>query len=117
MTRLAGMRALSVPQPWAFAIAAGHRPLDNRKRTTRYRGTLALHASLTSSPASYPTGTPTGRAAAQELQVLGGRGNCWDARVRPVGRRVPWNPLLAMGAIIALVDLVDVCAVRGGYTD
>jgi hypothetical protein len=43
------MRALTITQPWAAAIAAaaiapGHKTTENRTWTTRYRGTLLIHA-------------------------------------------------------------------------
>ena len=41
------MRALSVRQPWAWAIACAGKTAENRTRSTRYRGLLAIHASKT----------------------------------------------------------------------
>jgi hypothetical protein len=41
------MRALSVRQPWAWAIACAGKTVENRTRGTRYRGLLAIHASKT----------------------------------------------------------------------
>jgi hypothetical protein len=38
------MRALSVRQPWAWAIIAGHKKFENRKWQTPYRGSLFIHA-------------------------------------------------------------------------
>ena len=38
------LRALSVRQPWAWAICHG-KDVENRSRGTRYRGLLAIHAS------------------------------------------------------------------------
>ncbi len=40
------MRALTVWQPWAWAIVAGHKPVENRGTCVvgRYRGPLAIHA-------------------------------------------------------------------------
>lgn len=38
------MTALTVRQPWAWAIAAGHKAVENRTWTTRHRGLLAIHA-------------------------------------------------------------------------
>lgn len=40
------MRALSVRQPWAWAICHG-KDVENRSRGTRHRGLLAIHASKT----------------------------------------------------------------------
>jgi hypothetical protein len=111
------VKGLSIKQPWTFAIAAGFKPIENRSRATKHRGPLALQASLTmDSPGCFPTRTPSGRAAAEALRALGGRGNCWDARCKQIGTETR-HPLLAMGAVIAVADVVDVCAIQGGYTD
>ncbi len=40
----APMRALTVLQPYAWAIAVGAKPVENRTRRTNYRGLLAIHA-------------------------------------------------------------------------
>jgi hypothetical protein len=39
------MKALSVCQPWAWAIVAGLKTVENRTRRTRHRGPLVIHAS------------------------------------------------------------------------
>src|SRR5262249_60753072 len=39
------MQALSVPQPWAWAIARGHKTHLNHAANTSYRGPLAIYAS------------------------------------------------------------------------
>lgn len=41
------IRALSIRQPWASLIMAGHKPVENRSRRTNYRGLLMVHAGLT----------------------------------------------------------------------
>lgn len=38
------MKALSIRQPYAWAIMAGIKPVENRKWSTSYRGPLAIHA-------------------------------------------------------------------------
>jgi hypothetical protein len=38
------MKALVIRQPWAWAIAAGHKPVENRAIRTSYRGPLAIVA-------------------------------------------------------------------------
>jgi hypothetical protein len=40
------MKALSIHQPWAD-LYLGPKPVENRSRPTRYRGTLAIHATQT----------------------------------------------------------------------
>lgn len=39
------MRALSIRQPWAWAIVEGHKDIENRSWRTRQRGPLLIHAS------------------------------------------------------------------------
>lgn len=41
------MKALSIHQPWAWALANGHKPLENRNWPTQYRGELLIHATKT----------------------------------------------------------------------
>ncbi|MDZ7735912.1 MAG: ASCH domain-containing protein [Gammaproteobacteria bacterium] len=38
------MKALSIRQPWAFAIVNGWKPVENRTWPTRYRGRILIHA-------------------------------------------------------------------------
>ena len=39
------MKALSIRQPWVWAILHAGKRIENRKRRTHYRGTILLHAS------------------------------------------------------------------------
>lgn len=38
------MRVLSILQPWAWLIAHGHKDVENRRWSTRYRGSFLIHA-------------------------------------------------------------------------
>lgn len=38
------MKALTIRQPWAWAVMAGGKTVENRTRGTKHRGTLAVHA-------------------------------------------------------------------------
>ena len=38
------MKCLTVCQPWAWAIAAGHKLVENRRKRTAHRGPLLIHA-------------------------------------------------------------------------
>ena len=38
------MKALTVKQPWAWAIIHGGKDVENRSRPTKYRGQLYIHA-------------------------------------------------------------------------
>jgi hypothetical protein len=79
------MLALSVRQPWAWAIARGYKTVENRDWDTRFRGTLAIHSSLRVDLESFER--PTIRAAG------------WD----------PADPVAAIGGIVAVVRLLCVC--------
>ena len=48
------MKILSVRQPWAWLIVAGHKDIENRKWRTSYRGSLLIHASLATEPDDFP---------------------------------------------------------------
>ncbi|MEK9722099.1 MAG: ASCH domain-containing protein [Rhodospirillaceae bacterium] len=37
------MKALSIKQPWAWAIVHGYKPVENRSWATAYRGPLLIH--------------------------------------------------------------------------
>lgn len=80
--------ALTIRQPWAWAIAAGLKTVENRSWATKYRGPLYVHAGAKLDP--------------RELSAC-------SARLRAAGLSVTPPPLssLAAGALIAVVDLVD----------
>lgn len=40
------LRALTIHGPWAWAIIAGHKRVENRSWSTSFRGRLAIHAGL-----------------------------------------------------------------------
>lgn len=73
------MRAITVRQPWAWAIEAGHKTVENRTRGTNYRGPLAIHAGLGWS-----------ERGAADPRVKAHKGATW-----------------VFGAIIALAELED----------
>ncbi len=41
------MKALSIQQPWAWLILNGHKDVENRSWSTRFRGEFAIHAGKT----------------------------------------------------------------------
>jgi len=57
------MKALTIHQPWASAIMAGVKAVENRTWSTKYRGWLVIHAGLSIDPA----GEDSLRAAGWEL--------------------------------------------------
>lgn len=109
------LRALTVRQPWAFAIAQGFKPVEVRTRRTTYRGPLFIHAGLTRDTKAELVRYSDDAAA--RLDELGGRGNFWEAaQLVPSQIFAPPATSLALGAIIALVELVDVHEANGCCT-
>lgn len=81
------LRAITVHQPWAWAIVMGYKDVENRRSRTESRGPLLIHAALKMDPAGF-----------QFLWELG------------LHRKLPDE--LAVGALIGEVNLTD-C--RYGY--
>lgn len=85
--------ALTIHQPWAWAIACGSKPVENRGWVTYFRGDFAVHAGMSV-------------------------GTRWDfeLNVQSVARRcgVPEQVVIeaaeVRGAVIAVATLVDVCS-------
>ncbi len=99
------MKACTIQQPHVCAIAAGWKPTENRGRNLSYRGEVALHSGLTVSDYALPD-----RAATLAFHALGGYPGLWrPSKAGPAG-----HPLLALGAVIAVADLVDVHPATAG---
>lgn len=82
------MKALTIQQPWAWAIAAGHKRVENRKVRTNYRGPIAIHAGKSDA------------WLADGLDFL--------ARFDLLPEIMPGR--LVFGAVIAVAELVDCAA-------
>jgi hypothetical protein len=80
------VQLLSVRQPWAWAIARGRKPVENRNWAPSYRGKLAIYASMHVD------------LQACESPLIWSAG--WD----------PDDPVAAIGGIVAVVTLADVCS-------
>lgn len=94
------MKALTIWQPWASAIALGFKRYETRVWPTRYRGPILIHAAARWS----------GRIAriqlnlANDLKAVAGSGH---PAVRGLREKLP------LGAIVALADLVDCEPISG----
>jgi len=75
-------RVLTICQPWAWAIAAGYKRVENRSWSTGYRGPLWIHAGLNR----------------RWMHAVG--------ELRDAGFDVPDD--LVFGAVVAVCELVDV---------
>jgi len=76
------MKALSVKQPWAWAIIHAGKDIDNRPRRTHHTGTIAIHGSL--------------------QPFIG-----WEKFYPKRAAKPPSNDGWERGAIIGFVDLVE----------
>lgn len=74
------MKVLTVKQYWAWAIAEGHKRVENRTWQTSHRGPLAIHAGMETDPESLELLEDLGLSPPEEL---------------------------AHGAIVAVVDLIE----------
>ena len=89
-------RALTIRQPWASLIALGVKTIETRSWSTAYRGPLVIHAGK-AVPASGVLGFPVYRNPSPTMDG-------WFALDCKTGG---WLAL-PLGAVVAVVDLVDV---------
>lgn len=80
---------LSICQPWPWMILAGHKRIENRTWPTNYRGPLLIHASK----------------SRKWMHAAAG--------LRQNGFRLPADDRLKYGAIVGVVELVDVVEYAG----
>lgn len=76
------MKALTVRQPWAWAIVMGYKDIENRTRPTNHRGRLLVHAAKSLDPDGF-----------QYLWQLG------------IYRKLPTE--LPLGGLVGLVEVAD----------
>jgi hypothetical protein len=97
-----GVKALTLHQPWASAIAEGLKTIETRSWLTSYRGPLAIHAAHKMPPMGL-VGTVEVTATATGPWMW--RLDSWR-RNRDAGEQ--WGYALPLGAAVAVVNLVDV---------
>lgn len=78
-----GLRALTICQPWAWAIMAGHKRFENRDWQTDYVGPLVIHAGKSEK------WMPDGMAFLRRLGIC------------------PLRSELEFGAVLGVVEMVD----------
>jgi hypothetical protein len=86
--------ALSVCQPWAWAIAQGHKSVENRTWATRYRGPIAIHASSSKRHLS----------TENECFLIDAGDHIYREMDDP--RYTPGNPLFYFSAIVGVAEVV-----------
>lgn len=97
------MKALTIRQPWASLIGLGVKTIETRSWTTRYRGTLAIHAGKRPPEPDLRLG-PGGPVVAEEWLVDGDGPEA--PRLLDLCNELA-HPL-PLGAIVATANLVDV---------
>lgn len=98
------MKALTVQQPWAWAIIHGGKSVENRTQAWSYRGPLAIHAGQRLSDRGMES--PLIGGALRRLNHVVPEGISHPALVQDYGHL--WGATIHRGAIIGVVDLVDV---------
>lgn len=99
------MKALTVRQPWAWAIIHGGKDIENRTTPWKYRGPLAIHAAVAYSQRGMRSGLI--------WDALGEYG--WNAGPEAITRSKS-NPF-HLGAIIGVVDLVAAHVATAEYVE
>lgn len=97
------MRAITVQQPWAWAIVHGGKTIENRTQNWSYRGEIAIHSGQRCSD--------RGMRDSRILATIAG--SSIDSRDRFRTLQSDLAPHLVYGAIIGLADLVDVHPAAG----
>jgi hypothetical protein len=90
------MKAITVRQPWAWAIATGAKTVENRARGTTYRGPLAIHTALRWSDRGSDCALIQNAHGYRMFSTPG-------LRIVPM----PHPELFPTGAVIAVAQLVD----------
>ncbi len=89
----AGLKALTLRQPFAWSIFHAGKDVENRNWPARVRGTIAIHAAEDQPEGSYAASKKFITAVVRKLGLK--------------GVRIPPSERLERGAIIGLVDIVD----------
>lgn len=82
------MKAITVRQPWAWAIMNAGKDIENRNWKTHFRGKVALHAALGMTRDEYENGCEYIKRISPKL-------------------RIPAYEDLARGAIIGTIEITD----------
>lgn len=98
------MRALTLTQPWASAVAIGSKRIETRSWSTSYRGRIAIHAAK---------GYNRGEMLYLE-SCWNWIGAMWETGVR-MGDGPSFFDVLPFGAIVAVATIAD-CRSTGDIT-
>jgi hypothetical protein len=107
------VKALTLHQPWATAIAEGIKTIETRSWATDYRGPLAIHAGSKMAPGMAGPAGMFGRyivdrdGPGEEWYILD---SDWPGRDQGQHQYPIYLPL---GAVVAVANLVDVVPIGG----
>ncbi|MEK7730183.1 MAG: hypothetical protein AAB354_17375 [candidate division KSB1 bacterium] len=90
------MKALSIRQPWAWAVAHAGKDVENRNWHMRYHGSLAIHAAKSMT-----------RARSEAFLRFWNEGLEEEHKRRLAPLIVPRSEELPRGAIIAVAEAID----------
>lgn len=88
------MKAISIRQPWAWAIIHAGKDIENRDWPTRFRGPVLIHASKGMTRAEYEDGLASCHYVSRR-------------RPFPSGLRMPDFNELQRGGIVGQAEIVD----------
>jgi hypothetical protein len=100
------MKALSLWQPWATAIAMGAKLVETRAWTIPYRGPLAIHAGKSDAGAQLILASPSARAVWRAVLAC----NTDSELKRKLLDELP------RGALLCTIDLVDILPIEKAGT-
>lgn len=95
---LAGGRALSVRQPWAWAICRGWKDVENRTWPSRFRGPLHIHACRRAHPAGLGRYDDVDYVCRRAAEMTG-------RQLSRIWRE--YEEEVRFGALVGLVEMVD----------
>lgn len=84
--------ALSIRQPWAYAIISGRKNIENRDWSTKFRGKICIHAAKTLIKCDYE----------DDFEFI-----VETQDVLKFGSSFPGKNELSFGAIIGMAEIVD----------
>lgn len=105
------MKALSIRQPWAWAIASGIKPVENRTWATQFRGDFLIHAGKKIDPEGIQFIKSLGIALPETLQTGGVIG--WGTIVSCVSSNKSKWFFGPFGFIIKNAEPIDFIPLKG----
>lgn len=82
------MKAITIRQPWAWAIMNAGKDIENRSWKTNFRGRVAIHASASMTREEYEEGCKSIRGRIQKIKI-------------------PAYEDMVRGAILGTVEIID----------